>query len=230
MTFCKLPNSSSDKQVDIETGSWIALGKTFIEALAGQNFEGVRQLFQPEVRFRALVPSGDRQGKTDIEAAGWLEKWFGNYDTLQVQQSSVEMMADRLYLDYRFRLHNQEKNWQVIQQHAYCVVQAGQIADMWLVCSGFRPDLENSRSFEEAGRQAPQSRLGGDAFYDAGDRGCSEGPMDDIAAIMRRLQPKQTLEIYASDPSVARDLPAWCRLSGNEFVKQAENYYLLRHR
>jgi TusA-related sulfurtransferase len=73
--------------------------------------------------------------------------------------------------------------------------------------------------------------LGADSFYyDAGDKGCGDGPLDDISRIMRQLAPGQTLEIRATDPSVAVDLPAWCRLTGNEFVAKREDRYLIRRR
>ena len=72
------------------------------------------------------------------------------------------------------------------------------------------------------------SLLGADAFYDAGDQGCGDGPLDEIAAQMRRLAPGQTLEVRATDPSVANDLPAWCRLVGHELVKREEDHYLIR--
>jgi TusA-related sulfurtransferase len=230
MTVCKPRNISSDEGAVTETGSLIALGEFFIGSLAAQNFTAVKQLFQPAVRFRAMVPSGERTGATDSEAAGWLERWFGSCDTLQLQQSSASLVFDRLYLNYRFRLHSQKDNWQVIEQHVYCVVQNSQIADLWLLCSGFRPDHETGKDLDDPSRQASQSHLGGDVFYNAGSRGCSEGPMDDIAAIMRQLKINQTLEIYATDPSVGRDLPAWCRMSGNEFVKQEADSYLIRHK
>jgi TusA-related sulfurtransferase len=74
------------------------------------------------------------------------------------------------------------------------------------------------------------SRLGADAFYDAGDKGCAAGPLDEIAALMRRLAPGQTLEVRATDPSVAGDLPAWCRLAGHELVTRDEDHYLIRRR
>ena len=72
--------------------------------------------------------------------------------------------------------------------------------------------------------------LGADAFYDAGDKGCAAGPLDEIAAQMRRLAPGQTLEIRATDPSVTNDLPAWCRLAGHELVTHQGDRYLIRRR
>ena len=76
----------------------------------------------------------------------------------------------------------------------------------------------------------PASLLGADTFYDAGDKGCAAGPLDEIAALMRRLGPGQTLEVRASDPSVAGDLPAWCRLTGHELVTRDGDHYLIRRR
>jgi TusA-related sulfurtransferase len=76
----------------------------------------------------------------------------------------------------------------------------------------------------------PGSLLGADAFYDAGDKGCGDGPLDEIAALARRLSPGQTLEIRATDPSVSVDLPAWCRLAGHEWVTRREDRYLIRRR
>jgi TusA-related sulfurtransferase len=76
----------------------------------------------------------------------------------------------------------------------------------------------------------PASLLGADAFYDAGDTGCGAGPLDEIVAQMRRLAPGQTLEVHATDPSVANDLPAWCRLAGHAFMAHAGDRYLIRRR
>ncbi len=76
----------------------------------------------------------------------------------------------------------------------------------------------------------PAALLGADAFYDAGDMGCGAGPLDEIVVQMRGLAPGQTLEVRATDPSVANDLPAWCRLANHEFVAHAGDRYLIRRR
>lgn len=72
------------------------------------------------------------------------------------------------------------------------------------------------------------SLLGADAFYNAGSKGCADGPLDDIAAMMRGLQAGQTLEIHATDASVAVDLAAWCRMTGNVLLEQRGSRYLVR--
>ncbi|HWQ11439.1 MAG TPA: sulfurtransferase TusA family protein [Roseiflexaceae bacterium] len=77
---------------------------------------------------------------------------------------------------------------------------------------------------------APAGRLGATAFYDAGDRGCGDGPLEAIAALLRGLAPGQTLEVRATEPSVANDLPAWCRLAGHTLVARDGDRYLIRRR
>ena len=76
----------------------------------------------------------------------------------------------------------------------------------------------------------PTVLLGADAFYDAGDKGCGEGPLDEIATLIRELAPGQTLEVRATDPTVVVDLPAWCRLTGHTLIDQQGDRYLIRHK
>ena len=76
----------------------------------------------------------------------------------------------------------------------------------------------------------PRPVFDSDFFYDAGDLGCAFGPLDDIAAYMRTMSSGQTLEIRATDPTVAVDLPAWCRLAGHQIITQQNDRYLVRRR
>lgn len=69
-----------------------------------------------------------------------------------------------------------------------------------------------------------------DKFYDAGDKGCAFGPMDEIAAVMQQMQAGQVLEVHATDPTVGVDLAAWCRMTGHELVKQQGSHYLIEHK
>jgi len=72
--------------------------------------------------------------------------------------------------------------------------------------------------------------FGSDAFYDAGDKGCGDGPLDDIALLIRRMTPGQRLEIRATEPSVAVDLPAWCRLTGHRLLQHQGDRYLVERK
>lgn len=205
----------------------IALGETFLVALAARDFDHIAGLFQPHIRFRALVPSGLREGTTAREAADWFRRWYGDAGAFQMLDSAVDQIVDRLAITYRIQLRKPD-GWQVIEQHAYCDVVGDRIADMALLCSGFLPDPQRRGANDQW--QLAQPRLGADAFYDAGDKGCGEGPIDAIAGLMHRMQPGQTLEVRATDPSVVADLPAWCRLAGHELVTHEVDRYLIRRK
>ena len=198
-----------------------AVGQAFLESLAAQDFDRLEALFAPRVRFRALLPPETCEEKSAEAATGQLRDWFGEADTLQVLQSTTDQVFDRLHLAYRLRSHDTANGWQLIEQHAYCDVQNDHIADMWLLCSGFRPD---------PGMRAatPPSHFNADAFYDVGAKGCADGPLEEIAGLMRRMSSGQTLEVHAVAPSVAEDLPAWCRLVGHELIDHEGEYYLIR--
>jgi hypothetical protein len=71
-----------------------------LEALAAQDFDRIEALFTPQVRFRALVPPGVREGQTAAEATNWLRRWFGDADQLQVLQAAANPVFDRLDVCY----------------------------------------------------------------------------------------------------------------------------------
>jgi TusA-related sulfurtransferase len=161
----------------------------------------------------------------------WLQKWFGDADELHVLNSSVDQIVDRIHTAYRFRLRN-KLDWQLAEQQAYCTVDQGLIGVMNLLCSGFRPDpkTQDRQAQSAMNHSSGQGEFGAGAFYDAGPRGCAEGPLDEIGGLMRQLASGQTLEVRAFDPSVTRDLPAWFRLVGYDLVKHEGDRYLIRHR
>jgi tRNA 2-thiouridine synthesizing protein A len=60
------------------------------------------------------------------------------------------------------------------------------------------------------------SSLSADEKWDAGDLGC--GPL--VLELRKRLRkmPGRLLKVRALDPAEPIDLPAWCRLTGNELL------------
>ena len=86
-------------------------------------------------------------------------------------------------------------------------------------------DIQQEKPVKQA---VPQPQLRADAFYDAGDQGCGYGPITAIATQMKGLTTGQTLELRATDPTVAVDLPAWCRMAGHDFIKQVDDRYLIQ--
>ena len=89
--------------------------------------------------------------------------------------------------------------------------------------------VQGATQFPQAVPGSNASLWGADAFFDAGSQGCGDGPLEKVASLMRQLQPGQTLEIHATDPSVAVDLAAWCRMTGHTLAEQTTDRYLLRH-
>lgn len=59
-----------------------------------------------------------------------------------------------------------------------------------------------------------------DASFDGGDLDCGNGLLLLIRRHIDPLPRGSLLEILSTDTSVQEDLPAWCRLTGNEFVSQ----------
>ena len=57
-----------------------------------------------------------------------------------------------------------------------------------------------------------------EAGFDGGDLDCGNGLLLLIRKHIDPLLPGELLEILSSEPSVEEDLPAWCRLTGNELV------------
>lgn len=198
------------------------IGQMYLDALARRDFGQIEKLLHPQVRFRALVPPAMREGTTAEETLSWLRRWFETVEVFTLTQSSVDQVVDRLYMAYRARVHNQN-GWQEIAQHLYCIVEQETIIDMALLCSGFRPLPEEQAS----DTSSSQTRLAADLFCDVGDKGCTDGPLEQIAQLARRLSVGQTLEIHATNPSVAHDLPAWCRLAGYELLQHNGDRYII---
>jgi hypothetical protein len=110
----------------------------FLDALTRRDFDRVALTLTPDVRFRALVPSGVREADTAAGATTWLSTWFGTSDSFEVLGSGVEGLAGRQRLWYRFGLEREGRPT-VIQQEGFCDLSADRITDLSLVCSGFQP-------------------------------------------------------------------------------------------
>ena len=108
-----------------------------VEALAAKDFERLQTLFAADVRFRALIPKGLREDATAEDAAARMRGWFGDCDPLELLDSAVEQIADRVHVRYRFHAR-EEGDWHLVEQQAYLTVEDGRISDIDIVCSGFR--------------------------------------------------------------------------------------------
>ena len=56
--------------------------------------------------------------------------------------------------------------------------------------------------------------------FDGGNMDCGNGLLLQIRRRIDPLSSGQLLEVRSTDPSVAEDLPSWCRMTGNELVSR----------
>jgi len=127
------------------------VSERLVSALASRDFDALEGLFSPDLRFRALVPSGAREATDARVAVAWLRDWFGTSESFDVVDAGVEEVGGRTRLWYRFRLDRADRRC-LIDQEGFCDVRRGAVTDLSLVCSGFRP-LDSSP--ETQGRAGP---------------------------------------------------------------------------
>lgn len=68
-----------------------------------------------------------------------------------------------------------------------------------------------------------------DDVYHAGHLGCGDGALLTIAQRLKVLPPGAVLEIRSTDPGVAADLPAWCRMVGHSYLGGGSAEHLGRY-
>ena len=65
--------------------------------------------------------------------------------------------------------------------------------------------------------------------WDAGEIGCGRLAIE-LKRRLDQLQPGEQIRVIARDPGAASDLPAWCRMTGNELVSAAPPEYVIRRK
>jgi hypothetical protein len=134
-----------DKSEQSDSLRPLDVGQTFLAALSRRDYDELERYFEPDARFRALVPSGLKEGSGPQEAVGWLRRWFGDADVFDVQRTELDWVCDRLHISYRLRVR-EEGLWYLVEQQAYCVVGDEKLKIMSLLCSGFRPESASASS------------------------------------------------------------------------------------
>ena len=65
----------------------LEVGRRFLAALATRDYDGLEACFQADVNFRALVPSGLREGIGPQVTVAWLRRWFDDADLFDMQKT-----------------------------------------------------------------------------------------------------------------------------------------------
>ncbi len=117
-----------------------ALAGRFLDAVAACDFDALRALLDQSVAFRALLPS---RGLTDVaadEIAATFRRWFGDYPTFRMVDSSIGEVGARTYLRYRIAVAGAD-GWSdgaLVEQHLF-LAGSDRVTAVDLMCSGFQP-------------------------------------------------------------------------------------------
>jgi TusA-related sulfurtransferase len=179
-------------------------GEDFVVALSDRDSDRLAACLHPQVRLRALVPSGLQEQTGSSTVATRINSWFEAADNIQVLEKNVYRVADRLHIRYRFREHYSDGESEIIEQDAYCDLREGAIVSIDLLCSGHRP--ERPHEFAAVHR------------FDAGDLGCSSGLPEEFRRQIEGIPVGNILEVVTRDPSAKEDLPSLSRLLGHRVV------------
>ena len=119
------------------------IGGLLLDALTHRDFDAMRKLFDDNVRFRALVPSGPFEVNTAEETAAKFRAWFGGEDDFEVVDASLGQVGAKLYARWQVRLaapgHSHESR--VAEQHVF-ISGTERVEALELLCSGFQRDVQ----------------------------------------------------------------------------------------
>ena len=207
------PISTDGRTVDDR----LSVARSLVTAIAARSYKEIFSAFSADARFRYLIPPGPGEvaGAADV-AAKYLE-WFGDADSLDVERTLVEPLADRVSVLYRFRLHEAERE-EVIEQQVFLDVDGPQITAVDLLCSGFRPIEEED-----------PTTASGSHHYDAGTKGCADGLAQEFRRRISAIPVGDLLVVETSDPAAKEDLPPLARMMGHKLhsIEPAANGRLL---
>ena len=178
--------------------------EAFVDALAARDTDRLRAAVAPDVRLRALVPSGFRESVGVDAVLARMQSWFADPERIDILAKQVVRVADRLRVHYRFGERYGEGDSEIIEQDAYCEVYDGRIQAIDLLCSGHLPEP-----------QVPASEI---HRFDAGELGCGSGLPQEFRRQVNALPIGAILETSARDPAAKEDLPALARLLGHEVL------------
>ena len=200
----KGPGTQASTAMSLEEST----GEDFIVALSDRDSERLEACLHPDVRMRALVPSGFQEHRGPSAVASRFKSWFSEAESLQVLEKDINRVADRMHVRYRFRENYSDGESEIIEQDAYLGLSAGTITSIDLLCSGHRP---------ERPAKSPDVHR-----FDAGDLGCSSGLPEEFRRRIEGIPVGSVLEVVTRDPSAKEDLPSLSRLLGHRVISAAQ--------
>ena len=115
------------------------LGTGLVAAIAERDFPRLAETLTPDVRMRALLPPGPIELSGANAAAAKFSSWFADAEEFELIRSGSDTVADRLHVFYRLRVKKPGDIRKIVEQHLLCALENGRIANLDLMCTGFRP-------------------------------------------------------------------------------------------
>jgi len=131
-----------------------AIAASFLDGLTTRDYARLTTALDPAVRFRALLPGGPSEWHSPTAVAETFHGWFGTAEEFEVLATSMNHVARRVQMTWRFRLRQAPfdigEGWHVIEQHAFADL-SDTIQALDLVCSGFHaePAIDHSHPDHE---------------------------------------------------------------------------------
>ncbi len=116
-----------------------------LDALARQDFGGLGDTLDGDVRLRALVSRGLVELHGPEAVVDRFRSWFGETDAFDLLDATIGEVAGRLHLSWRVRLQAPRlgEGWRVVEQQSYLTcAESGSVARLDLLCTGYLPVRE----------------------------------------------------------------------------------------
>jgi len=116
---------------------------SLLEGLAALDFAQLGGALAAAARLRALLPPGLREWTGAQEIADQFALWFGDTQDFDLVEATVGEVGGRLHLHWRLRLRAERlgTGWFTVEQQAYADTDdGGRIAQLDLLCTGYRPE------------------------------------------------------------------------------------------
>jgi len=119
------------------------IGGLLLDALTHRDFDAMCNLFDDNLRFRALVPSGPFELTSADAAAAKFRSWFGGEDDFEVLDASLGQVGSKLYARWQVRLAppGRPTESRVAEQHVF-ITGTQRVEALDLLCSGFQRDAQ----------------------------------------------------------------------------------------
>jgi ketosteroid isomerase-like protein len=116
-----------------------ALANDLLDAVAARDFEALSGLCEPEVVFRALLPSRVLEHSARDEVGAAFRRWFGDWPSFRLIDATIGEVGPRTYLRYRFAVRGADGpgDAKQVEQHVF-LAGAERITSLDLMCSGFQ--------------------------------------------------------------------------------------------